>query len=57
MAQATRDRLRRLIPTPRREWCECPEPMLDSLVGLDGDDEECWRCRRPVKPDDEEAAE
>lgn len=39
--------------------CHCESPLTDEQVGARGgrDDEWCWRCRRPIELDDEEAAD
>lgn len=40
---------------PKRDpsYCDCKTPVLDSDVGeADGDDDWCWRCRRPLEGTD-----
>lgn len=29
--------------------CSCREPLTDTDLGLDGDDDMCWRCHKPIE--------
>jgi hypothetical protein len=39
---------------PPGDTCICRQPLVDSDIGEDGDDDFCWRCRRPVVTGDDE---
>ena len=34
--------------------CTCKIPLLDSDLGLDGEDDMCWRCHKPIAEDDDD---
>jgi len=51
MARAARRRVRRLN---HLSWCQCPDPLVDSDVDVDEDDDFCWRCGRPLPPEEDD---
>jgi hypothetical protein len=36
------------------EICTCKEPITDSDLDIDGDDDSCWRCHKPILPPEED---